>query len=308
MISSWFLARGFLPIRASTSVIARCCLSFRSTTVLVPLLRWPFGRYYIMIGLAMKQMQIKVLLLLFITSLVLIFLDSRRVLEPVRSVAQSVAVPVTYSLYSAKRGAVDFFSFLKFWRSGEARIRNLEQRNLELVVFENQAKRLAAENGELRKQLGVRVLPEKRMLPAAVLSVGQYLEIGAGQADGVREGQSVIYLDNLVGKVVQVTNRQSFVQLPTDSVSRIPVKVNRVSGLVSGQFNSSMLLDKVAQNEEIKIDDLVMTSGEGDSFEPNLILGKIKKITSSQTDLFQKAEVEPLIDYRGLILCYVIIL
>lgn len=239
-------------------------------------------------------MRIKILLILLVASVLLMFLDWRRVLDPVKGVAQMVTVPVQYAFYQARLGLGEFFSLATFWKSGEARIKNLEQRNLELTSYKNRAEILGRENEDLRKQLAASAtasVGQRRLLPVTVVDVGQYLEIDTGQF----EGKTVVYLDNLVGKII----KPHFVQLPTDSQSKIRVRVGRVLGLASGQFNSTIILDKVAQNEEIKIDDLVVTADDG------LIVGKIKKIISRETDLFQKAEVVPLVDYKKLTTVFV---
>lgn len=253
----------------------------------------------------MKQLRIKVLVILVVASVGLMLLDYRGWLSPEKSAVDVVIAPVKYSVYSTQLGLGDFFSFLTFWKSGEARIKNLEQRNLELVAFEAKASDLERENATLRGQLGVKTSPSKKLLPATVLGSGQYLEIGVGKNDGVVSGESVAYLDNLVGKIGQLNDRTSFVQLPTDSQAVIPVKIGKVSGLVSGQFNSSIVLDRVAANEQINIDDNVLTSGEGQSYVPGLIVGKIQKIVSAPTDLFQKAQVTPQIDYGKLTTVFV---
>ncbi len=66
-----------------------------------------------------------------------------------------------------------------------------------------------------------------------------------------------------------------------------------------------MSLERVAKNEEINVDDLVLTSGEG-GIVPNLIVGRIGKIKKAQSDLFQTAVVFPVVDYRDLTTVFVI--
>lgn len=241
---------------------------------------------------SVSKLQIKVFLVLILASGLLMFLDSKNMLSPVKNIVETVTAPVQFGLYQGKLGVNNFFSFITFWKSGEARIKNLELRNLELAEFKNKAEILERENRDLRKQLGATVSAVKKLLPVTVVGLGQYLEI----YEGGFEGKTVVYLGNLVGKIVKA----HFIQLPTDSASKIPVRVGKVLGLAYGQFNSTIILDKVAQNEEIKIDDLVVTADEG------LIVGKIKKITSKQTDLFQTAEVTPLIDYEKLETVFII--
>lgn len=242
----------------------------------------------------MKQLQIKTLFIFLAISLLLMVLDHKKVLEPVKKPVQRVMIPLQYFLYSTKLGVGNFLSFITFWKSGEQRIKNLELRNLELVAEKKRADILERENGELRKQLTpIKSGLVKNFVPATVVDVEQYLKIDTGQF----EGKTVVYLDNLVGKII----KPYFVQLPIDSQFKIPVRVGKTLGLVSGQFNSLILLDRIAQNEEIKVDDLVVTAEDG------WIVGKIKKIISTQTDLFQRAEVTPLVDYSRLTTIFIVL-
>ena len=254
----------------------------------------------------MKTLELRTFVALFLLTVFIFLVDGTGLLNLPKSAIQVITIPIQYSVYSAKRGIGETFSFLTFWKSGEARIRNLELRNLELEAGKNEADRLKLENAELRKQLGAKPLKDKMLLPATVLGLGRYLEIAVGSRDNVSEGQTVIYLNNFVGRIIKVTPRASFVQLPTDPQAKVPVKINQANGLVLGQFNSSMILDRIAQTEEIKQDDEVYTSGEVESFEPNLLVGKISKIESRDTDLFQKATVTPMIDYASLVTVFVI--
>ncbi|MCL4398116.1 rod shape-determining protein MreC [Patescibacteria group bacterium] len=254
----------------------------------------------------MTDLRLRTFLALFGATILIYFLDGMAFLNPLKSIVQTVTMPIQYSVYTSSQSAQDIFSFLTFWRSGEARIKNLEQRNAELLAAKNEADALRKENNELRAQLGVKPLAEHQLLPAIVLGNGRYLEVGVGINDGVTPGQTVIYLNNLVGSIVKVTPKTSFVQLPTDPQAKIPAKINQARGLIIGQFNSSMMLDRVAQTEDIAQNDLVLTSGEGGTFPPDLVVGKLGKIESAETDLFQKGEVVPAVDYQNLTTVFVI--
>lgn len=238
------------------------------------------------------------LALLFLC-LIIFFLDGRGYLNGVKGAVQIVTLPVQYSFFAAGQNVKNSFSFLTFWKSGEARIKNLELKNLELQAAKNEAERLSKENKELKKQLGVNLFRDRVLLPATVLGVDRYLQIGAGINDGVKEGATVIYLDNLVGKIIRVLPRSSFVMLPTDPQTKIPVKIKESKGLISGQFNSSQILDRVGQNEEINTGDLIFTLED-------LVVGKVDKIISQQTDIFKKATVKPVLNYADLTTVFVI--
>lgn len=253
----------------------------------------------------MKLHNLKVFLVLVFFSSILYIGDKQGLLNPIRTISSTIVMPIQYSLYSVKLGLAETFSFLTFWKSGENRIKNLELRNLELLSYEQRAKNLEKENEVLRKQLGISVLATRQVFPATVLFSGAYLEIAGGLLDGVSKGQTVVVFDNFIGRIVRANPRTSLVQLPFDPDAKTPVKVGPAHGLVTGQFNSSMSLERITQNEEINVDDLVLTSGEG-GIVPNLIVGRISKIKKAESDLFQTATVVPVINYHDLTTVFVV--
>jgi len=247
----------------------------------------------------------KFVLYIFLTVLVFL-LDKTALITPLKNLAQTALAPGQSLIYQAKTGVVEGLSVLTFWRSGENRIKNLEQRLSEAQILAARAKALEEENRVLRQQLRVTNLPSSKALAARVLGLSRDLEIGVGASDGVKTGQMVVVGEILVGRVRLVSDHVSYVQLPIDPQAKIPAKVNRARGLVTGRFNSSVVLEKVAQNEEIQQGDLVLTSGEGEGYQPDLVIGKIATINNSQTDLFKSADVNPLVGYKNLSLVFVL--
>ena len=86
-----------------------------------------------------------------------------------RFVATTVSAPIEHFLYSTKQLGLESVSFLTFWRSGEARIKNLEQRNWQLVAATARLSDLEKENQALREQLGVQIRKGQDSLVASVL-------------------------------------------------------------------------------------------------------------------------------------------
>ena len=84
------------------------------------------------------------------------------------------------------------------------------------------------------------------------------------------------------------------------------VKGKDVKGVVIGKENR-LILDKVLQKERLKAGDLLVTSGEKGIFPPHLLVGRIKTIEKDQRQVFQKVEVEPLINYNNLKTVFLII-
>jgi rod shape-determining protein MreC len=255
----------------------------------------------------MPKVNYRIFFALIFASLALFLGDRNNFFYWPRYGIQTVINPVEYGLYSSKIWALESISFLGFWRSGEQRIKNLEQKNWELTSKLVLMKSVMTENEALRTQLGAtQVVAKRKMLSAPVLGISQTMEIGVGQNDGVRVGMTVTFAGNLVGRVERITPHSAFVTTPADGNSKIPVAIGSVHAVAVGSYGSQILLQKVGQTDQVKKDDLVVTSGEGDSYSPGLILGKISKITGRETDLFRQAEVLPLLDLEHLTTVFVI--
>lgn len=251
----------------------------------------------------MTRPQIRSLGIYLVIAALILILDNFGYLNPVKSVVQLALIPVESVTHSISASLDDTFSFFTFWRSGESRIRNLEQRNLELLAQANKASALETENIILRQQLGVKDLVDRTVLPASVLGENRFLSLGVGSDHQVVVGLPVVYLDNYIGRVIKVTPRNSFIELPTDANAKISAKVGingTVRGLISGQYNSSIVLDHVSQDENIRVGDAVFT-------EDNFLIGTIQKINSKDTDLFKQATVKPAVDPGRLVTVFVVL-
>lgn len=237
-------------------------------------------------------------LLLLLTSLLLIFFENFHWTRPVRAVVEQGTRPVKLSLYRGKQKFWATFSFLSFWRSGQQKIKYLEERNRELQVEAQKTKALEEENRTLRAQLKV-VLPSNwELLPAQTLGKTRYLTIDKGEKEGVKIGQVVILKNILVGKVVAVSLQESQVRLPADPESKIPVRTAKTGaeGLLVGQFGRGMVLEKVTQGESLEGEDLVVTTGES-GYPKDLIIGKVSWVEKKESEVFQKAGVEPSLNF-----------
>ena len=56
----------------------------------------------------------------------------------------------------------------------------------------------------------------------------------------------------------------------------------------------------IEQDIPISENELVMTSGLGGNFPPDLIVGRVTQIEQSASELFQEAEVRPAVDFDHL--------
>jgi len=143
---------------------------------------------------------------------------------------------------------------------------------------------LAAENRRLKHLLGFVETGTRRIAVARIAggSAGGLIEtavVGAGSGEGVRPGQPVLTDAGLLGRVIEVGRSASRVLLVSDNESRVPVRLTRtgVAALLAGTGGGMTELRFVAGAPESgpRVGDLVVTSGEGGLFAPDVPVARV---------------------------------
>ena len=243
-----------------------------------------------------EKKEIYLFLLLIVASLLLLFLKPPLAWleKPFLAAEEKI-----YSLFLPRQKQAD-------------KVQILEGKLRQLAVEQNQLSSCLEENLEMRKLLGAPLSPKWKFLPAKVVGVSEQMRIDKGEKDGLEEGMMVVSENILVGRVVAVGRNYSLVQIPTGVDSKIPVIVREASktgiqarGILTGH-SGSLLLDKVLQAEDIREGDLVVTGGE-DDWLPDLLIGQIEEVLAEPAEIYKKAQVSPLIDYRKLRTVFIVI-
>jgi rod shape-determining protein MreC len=128
------------------------------------------------------------------------------------------------------------------------------------------------------------------------------ISINRGTRDGVRVGMPVVTNQGLIGRVLNVSANASRVLLITDPTSAVSVRLqtNRVEGTVIGQLSGNLRLTFIPLNAEINEGDLVVTSGLGGNFPPDIVIGQVTSIRQFEFELYQEAQVRSLNDFTTL--------
>lgn len=168
-----------------------------------------------------------------------------------------------------------------------------------------------AENERLKKLLGAPLPPAWKFLPAQVVGVAQKMLLDKGEQDGVKVGQMVVFENILVGRVAKTSAGSAQVILPLSPGIKIPVLTKRpnlagfqAKGLLENLAGRDLFLTNVLLSESLAKGDLVVTAGElaGENvgWLPDLLIGRVLEIFPKTREIFQKAKIEPLIDYQNL--------
>lgn len=160
----------------------------------------------------------------------------------------------------------------------------------EVFILRTQLQKLVAlkaENAQLRNLLGTEKKVEGKRLVAEIINVASdpnthELLINKGSRDEVYVGQAVLDADGVVGQVISVSLLTSRVLLITDPRHAIPVRVER-SGERSiaigiGQQVDTLRLQYVRNTADIRIGDLILSSGIGERFPDGYPVATIVKI------------------------------
>lgn len=156
-------------------------------------------------------------------------------------------------------------------------------------------------------------LENQEFLTADVIGVDQTgivrnVIINRGTRDGVALGMPVTTDLGLVGRISDVSANASQVQLITDENSAVSSRLQetRAEGSIVGQASGVLRLTFVDLDEQILQGDLVITSGLGGNFPPDIVVGQVTSVRQFEFELFQEAQVRSLIDFQTLELVLVI--
>ena len=201
-------------------------------------------------------------------------------------------------------------------------VASLRQRNLEL---EGEVAELQAQVIQLQQEVGkTQILaalvdfeqanPENRYLAAAVIGLDpspflHYVIINRGSNDGILRGMPVVTNQGLIGRVDAVIADAARIQLITDPASSVNVRLQNAETEASlvGSVTGDVALQLIPQDINVQPGDLVLTSGLGGGYPPDLIIGQVGNVRSRDFDLFKQATVQPVVDFNRLEVVLVIV-
>ena len=160
---------------------------------------------------------------------------------------------------------------------------------------------LVADNARLRTLLAAAQRGSLDVQLAPILDVDldptrQRLLLDAGSRDGVRVGQSVIDAGGLLGQVIDVTPMHATVLLLTDPDHAVPVAIarNGVRLVAFGRGrNDTLALANIPLSSDVKVGDVVVTSGLGGRFPPGFPVGTITALRPDESRAFLLGDVRP---------------
>lgn len=253
------------------------------------------------------------LALLVLTSLAALTLDSRdagivrgarntagAVFSPLKGVGEAVSEPFT----NAWHGITDY---------GDVRGENdrLRERIAELEGQEVLNADAAQQLEELTAQLDLAwigaIEPVRaRVVAGPASNFAETIEIGKGSSHGIKVGMAVVNGAGLVGKVVQVSDHRSTVQLITDPGFAVGIRLpNGLTGTARGQGRGKELIvdTNLAPDgdDTPKVDTAMVTSGiDRSAFPADIPVARVKTTREASGGLTVDLVVRPMADTERL--------
>lgn len=156
--------------------------------------------------------------------------------------------------------------------------------------------------------------PDQNLIAANIIArdtsgYNRWIVINQGARQGIKVGNPVISDLGLVGRVEEVAATVAWIRLANDPASLINAVVQGAGahGLIVGQLQGNLLMEKIPQEYPVEVGALVLTSGLGGTFPPNIVIGQVTNVSNPPAELFQQAQIRPTVDFEHLEIVAVII-
>ncbi len=250
------------------------------------------------------------LVVALILSLLLILADGNKIpiMVSLRNVMEN-GISLVYYFANAPHYLLDgvsenFVSSQKLRLENKVLTAELKEKEADLLLLDH----LKVENQRLRLLLNSPLRQDEYKKLAQVINAEndnyhQQLVINQGSKDGAFVGQPVIDENGVVGQIISTGEHTSRVLLITDVSHSIPVQVlrNGTRMIATGTGHSDELtLDNVPRSTDIKVGDLLVTSGLSGRFPEGFPVATVEKIERNQQNYFATITAKPQANIAGL--------
>ena len=221
--------------------------------------------------------------------------------ELIRTKIIDFVSPLTIPLNYPIKVVGDFVRYFQIYSSLLEENKGLKRDLQNLTGWKEKALQLEQKNAQLRALNNVKLSEDLIWVTGEMMADSgspfyQSGVINIGLKDGIKNGSAAVDGLGLVGRISGVGQKVARVLFLTDISSAIPVKIKRSNqkGLMIGDNSPWPLLEFVEEKGLINIGDRVFTSGDGNVFPSDILIGTIL------IDNKKKLRVKPVANFESL--------
>jgi rod shape-determining protein MreC len=211
---------------------------------------------------------------------------------------------VTTSLYRSIRDIwQNYFNLVLASRENK----KLKQQLAEARAQLNRLKELELSNQRFRALLAFKAHIHHAMVAVEVIGKDpnpwfKSVIIDKGTVDGISPGLPVVMPQGIVGQVIETAARTAKVILITDHNRSVDglARRTRTRGIIKGGPGGLTVFEYVMRNEEIQIEDEIVSSGLDGVYPKGLPIGRVVAIDQNAAGMFQSVAVLPFVDFEKL--------
>jgi rod shape-determining protein MreC len=215
-------------------------------------------------------------------------------------IADFVQSPVT----TVSASVNNYFQSFATLRTAQTENDSLKQRVQELEVEIQQKEELADENERLKSLLELKEQSKYKVLPARIIGrdTSAWFTssiINRGSLDGVKLNMAVVTNGGLVGRITAVSPLTSQIDLITRDKSGLGGVIGELStsnaiGVIVGTGKKEILeMNYVPGSIEVKVGEMVYTTGQDGIYPAGLKLGEIVEVISGSATVAHKIMIKP---------------
>ena len=221
--------------------------------------------------------------------------------ELIRTKIIDFVSPLTIPLNYPIKVVGDFVRYFEIYSSLLEENKELKRDLQNMTGWKEKALQLEQKNAQLRALNNVKLSEDLVWVTGEMMADSgspfyQSGVINIGLKDGIKNGSAAVDGLGLVGRISGVGQKVARVLFLTDISSAIPIKIKRSNqkGLMIGDNSPWPLLEFVEEKGLINIGDRVFTSGDGNVFPSDILIGTI------WIDNKKKLRVKPVANFESL--------
>tara|TARA_Y100000766_G_scaffold284456_1_gene303032 strand:- start:4039 stop:4887 length:849 start_codon:yes stop_codon:yes gene_type:complete len=242
------------------------------------------------------------LILLLSLSIATIIIDHKyNQADYARSFINDIIVYPLYNLSSIPRNII--ISFMKEQEDIKilnSQIKDLKAENMSLKIKLQEFDSLKEENERLLAIEKKSLTSTKKQKIAKVLNnsaspTRKIAIIDKGQNDGLFKSQNVIGVNGLIGQIVELNMMSSKIILINDINHNVPGNISRTGEkvIIAGSSgDNDLMIQFTPIDTDIKVGDIITTSGVAGRFKSNIPIGKVVAITKDPEKKFSDIDVK----------------